>query len=83
MKTDEFKSILKECLGELGYENSKATLTIQECAKFTGIGKDKLFQLAHNQRSGFPVFKVGAKFLVNKTMLIEWLNRITLEGEVL
>lgn len=83
MKTDEFRSMLKECLSELECENSKATLTIHECAKFTGIGKDKLFQLAHSQQSGFPVFKVGAKFLVNKDLLIEWLSKITLERRIL
>ena len=54
-------------------------MTIDECKKSTGIGRDKLMELAHNPNSDFPCFKVGKKFLVNADMLKKWLERVTKE----
>lgn len=78
----EFKEVIKEVIGE-SRSREKATLTIQECAEFTGIGRDKLLELVHNINSDFPCFKVGAKFLINKQLLIQWLEKITKEKRVL
>lgn len=80
---DNLKEIIKEAINESYPSEPKATLTIQECAEFTGIGRDKLMELVHNPNSDFPRFKVGAKFLINRQMLISWLDKITKEGRTL
>ncbi len=77
------KEMFKEAVIDLLPKKEKATLTIQECANFTGIGRDKLMELAHNLNSDFPCFKVGSKFLVNREMLLAWLDKITEEGRTL
>lgn len=80
---EQLKETFKEVLMNLVPKKEKATLTIQECVEFTGIGRDKLMELAHSQNSDFPCFKVGSKFLVNREMLIIWLEKITKESRVL
>lgn len=72
----ELKEIIKEAIQET--TNNKATLTIDECAKYSGIGRDKILQLAHGD-SSFPSFKVGKKFLINKELLDSWLEDISKE----
>lgn len=80
----QLKEMFKEALIDLmPKKEQKATLTIQECVEFTGIGRDKLMKLAHSQNSDFPCFKVGSKFLVNREMLVIWLEKITKESRVL
>ncbi|WBW98831.1 excisionase [Oceanirhabdus sp. W0125-5] len=76
----ELKDSVREVIE--GIED-KATLTIQECNKYTGIGRDKLMELAHSKESDFPCFRVGNRFLINKEMLIAWLKKVTVEGRVL
>lgn len=80
---EQLKETFKEVLMNLVPKKEKATLTIQECVEFTGIGRDKLMELAHSQNSDFPCFKVGSKFLVNREMLIIWLEKITKESRIL
>jgi excisionase family DNA binding protein len=81
---EQLKDTFKEALMDLiPRKEEKATLTIQECVEFTGIGRDKLMELAHSQNSDFPCFKVGSKFLINREMLIAWLEKITKEGRKL
>lgn len=81
---EQLKETFKEVLFDLiPKKEEKATLTIQECVEFTGIGRDKLMELAHSENSDFPCFKVGYRFLVNKELLIAWLEKITLEGRKL
>lgn len=81
MQLDEnnLKNIIKEAIKEALPSQPKATLTIQECAAFSGIGRDKLLELVHNPRSEFPYFKVGAKYLVNRDLFIKWLEKISTE----
>lgn len=92
--SDEFNNFLSELvketikisLKEIINENKpkeKVTLTINEAAKLSGIGRDKLMELAHSQNSDFPCFKVGSKFLINRQMLIEWLDKLSKEKRVL
>ncbi|WP_238884443.1 excisionase [Clostridium sp. YIM B02551] len=81
---DILKQTLKEALIDLiPRKEEKATMTIAECANFTGIGRDKLMELAHANNSDFPCFKVGTKFLINKEMLMTWLEKVTREGRTL
>lgn len=79
----DLKNVIKEAIQETLPKEPKATLTIQECAKYTGIGRDKLMELAHSQNSDFPCFRVGAKFLINRQMLNMWLEKIAQEGRTL
>ncbi|QEK11659.1 helix-turn-helix domain-containing protein [Crassaminicella thermophila] len=83
MNLDDLKDVIKQTIEKSLLKQNKVTLTIEECAKFTGIGRDKLRELAHSKNSDFPCFKVGTKFLVNKEMLMVWLEKITKEGRVL
>lgn len=75
----ELKEIIKEAIQET---TNKATLTIDECVKYSGIGRDKILQLAHGD-SGFPSFKVGKKFLINKELLDGWLEDISKEKKAI
>lgn len=79
----DLKNVIKEAINEATPNQQKATLTIAECVKYTGIGRDKLMELAHNKNSDFPCFKVGSKFLVNKVLLDNWLEKITKESRSL
>jgi excisionase family DNA binding protein len=78
---EQLKEIIKEAIGET--TNPKATMTVDSCVKYSGIGRDKILELVHNPNSDFPRFKVGSKFLINRTMLEGWLNKISEEKRVL
>lgn len=80
---EQLKTIVKEAIQEAIPQQPKATMTIHECAKYSGIGKDKLMQLAHSQTNDFPSFKVGTKFLISREMFDSWLNKVTQEGRTL
>jgi hypothetical protein len=47
----DIKNIIKDAIKEAAPEPPKATMTIKECAKYSGIGKDKLMELAHSTNS--------------------------------
>ncbi|MBE1306206.1 excisionase [Clostridium botulinum] len=76
----ELKEIIKEAIQETAI--NKATLTIDECAKYSGMGRDKILQLAHGDNN-FPSFKVGKKFLINKDLLDIWLEDISKEKKAI
>lgn len=80
--SSELKNVIKESIRE-SYDKPKATLTIAECASLTGIGRDKLMELAHSNNSDFPCFKVGTKFLINRKLLSIWLKKISQEKRIL
>ncbi|OAA84451.1 excisionase [Clostridium coskatii] len=83
---ETIKDAIKEALEEVSKEketDEKATLTIDSCVKYSGIGRDKILELAHNPNSDFPRFKVGSKFLINRTMFDKWLDKISKEKRVL
>lgn len=79
------KEIIRETVSEAMAKPpvEKATLTIDECAEFSGIGRNKLLELVHASNTDFPCFKVGAKFLINRQMLISWLEKISKEKRTL
>jgi excisionase family DNA binding protein len=75
---EKFKLLIKETLSEcLESKEQKLTLTIDDASKLSGIGRDKILELAHNSNSGFPSFRVGSKFLINREKLINWLDKIS------
>jgi excisionase family DNA binding protein len=85
---NNFKEVIKDAIKEAIQEVSnqkelKATMTIDNCVKYSGIGRDKIMELAHNPNSDFPRFKVGSKFLINRKMLDEWLDKISQEKRTL
>lgn len=60
------------------------TLTLEEAVSFTGIGRKNLETLQRNDRR-FPSFRIGAKTLVDKHLLVEYIHILAKErtGEVL
>lgn len=51
----------------------KLTLTVPELAKTLGVGLNAAYDLIHIQ--GFPVIKIGKRYVIPKTGLDEWLKR--------
>ncbi len=80
---EKIVKILTEIKESLKTKEPKATLTITECVEYTGIGRDKLMELAHSESAGFPAFRVGTKFLINRDLLDMWLENIAKEKRVL
>ena len=58
---------------------NKRTLTVLECAELIKVSKEKIRELINKPNTDFPYFKVGAKVLINRDMLQEWLQKISLE----
>lgn len=79
----DLKEIIKQAIKETMPEPVKATMTIDECAEFSGIGRNKLLELVHNPSTDFPWFKVGAKFLINRVMVTAWLEKVSREKRAL
>ena len=52
----------------------KMMLTMQETAKLTGIGLQKLKQIAR-EYANFPYIKIGVKHLVIKEKLPDWFEK--------
>ena len=75
---DQLKEIIKECMKP---KELKLTLTIQEAAEISGIGRDKITELTFS--NDFPAFKVGVKTLINRGMFILWLEKVTIERKQL
>ena len=74
------EDILKEILATLKEPKSeKKTLTIPECIEFMGVSREKIIELINKDNTDFPYFKNGKKILVNKTLLINWLDKISEE----
>jgi excisionase family DNA binding protein len=59
--------------------SNKRILTIIECAELINVSKEKIKELINKPSTDFPYFKVGAKVLINRGMLYEWLEKISLE----
>ena len=50
----------------------KLTLTVEEAAKQTGLGINKMYELVNAK--GFPAITVGRRKLIVKSKFIEWLE---------
>ena len=55
------------------------TLTIEQAAELTGIGKDTIRNLTKYEDTDFPYFKIGAKILISREELEKWIRKISLE----
>lgn len=77
---EQLKTIIKEAV-EMVLQDSKdtkLTLSIDEASKLSGIGRDKITELAYIK--ALPCFKVGDRTRINRDKFIEWLNRISEEN---
>ncbi|GAA0122215.1 hypothetical protein UT300018_15310 [Clostridium faecium] len=82
MINEAVKESIRESINSIAQsEGAKLTLTIAECAKLTGIGREKITELVF--RNEIPHFKVGTKTLINRDLLNTWINKISKEGKVL
>lgn len=54
--------------------SEKMMLTMPEAAKLTGIGLQKLKQIAR-EYSDFPFIKIGVKHLIIKEKLADWFEK--------
>ena len=52
--------------------DEKLTLTVEEAAKKTGLGINKMYELVNAK--GFPAITVGRRKLIVKSKFIEWLE---------
>lgn len=51
---------------------AKITLSVAEAARELGISRPTMYQLIH--REGFPVFRIGNRFIIPRDLLTEWVN---------
>lgn len=50
----------------------RAGLTVPEAAALLGVSNKAVYDLVH--REGFPVVRVGRKFLIPRLALLSWLE---------
>lgn len=50
----------------------KLTLSVDEAAELSGIGRDHLYRLVH--RADFPMIRLGGRIRIHKQRFIEWLD---------
>lgn len=50
----------------------RAGLTVPEAAALLGVSSKAVYDLVH--REGFPVVRVGRKFLIPRLALLNWLE---------
>jgi excisionase family DNA binding protein len=71
--------VINQAIKEALPKPAKATMTIDECSEFSGIGRNKILELVHSTNSDFPWFRVGYKFLINRDMVVAWLEKVSKE----
>lgn len=74
MQISEIKETINEALVELMHETQKVTLTIEEAAKYSGIGRDNIKKLICAKTSNFPHFRISNKTYINRKKLEQWLE---------
>lgn len=73
---NELKKMFSEILER---KPIKETMTIDEASEFSGIGRSTIIELTNKPNTDFPYFKVKSKKLINRSLFVEWLNKITEE----
>lgn len=56
--------------------NEKYNLTIKECAKYFGIGENKIRQIVNNNPDANYILRVGNKTLIKRKRFEELIERI-------
>ena len=57
------------------YDELPLMLSVQEIAKVLGISKTSAYDLVRSK--GFPVLKIGSRFVVSKDKFREWVEQNT------
>lgn len=60
-------------------QSQRASFTVQQCAKYSGIGEDKIRELIARKNTDFPFFKVGVKAIIPKEPFNRWLEQVSKE----
>lgn len=55
------------------YDELPLILSVKELSEFLGISKSGAYELVKTK--GFPVVKIGARVLIPKDKLIEWIDK--------
>ena len=56
---------------------SKYALTIAETAKYTNIGKDKLYDISRNNKDAQFLLKIGNKTLFKRDAFVKYLDTVS------
>jgi len=56
----------------------KLTLSVDEAAALSGIGRDKLYELT--KRPDFPALRLGRRILISRNAFEEWIEREATKG---
>lgn len=75
MEANNLKSIMRQAISELYEESQQTNFTVDEAAKYSGIGRDSIRKLIETKSSDFPHFKINTKVFINRKMLDQWLER--------
>ena len=63
----------------LDKSNEKIAYSVTEAARLLGVSRPTMYQLI--KQPGFPVFKVGARILVSRSGLANWIEQQT-KGDI-
>ena len=78
----DLQEMIKSTINQ-ALRDQKATFTVRQCARYSGIGEDKLRELIAKENTDFPFFKVGVKAIIPKEPLDRWLEMIAKENRQL
>lgn len=53
--------------------NKKLLITIDEARNMLGVGRSKIYELAHS--AGFPAISIGRRIYINAQKLNEWVEK--------
>lgn len=57
----------------------KLTLSVDEAAALSGIGRDRLYELT--RRADFPALRFGRSIRIPRRLFEEWIEREAVKGE--
>lgn len=78
-KRDKNEDILMKINDLINKSTYKETMSIAEAAAYTGIGTDTLRALVNKKDTDFPFFRIGKKVIIKRTLLDEWLDKVSIE----
>lgn len=61
---------------------NKHLVSVIECSKITGIGRDRLYHLVRTDPT-LPIIRIGSTVRINMPLMIEWIDKATREGREL
>ena len=73
MIKDKNQADLGEDEVSIGPGSGRATMSVDECAAYLGIGRSSAYEAIH--RGEIPVIKIGARYLVPRVALDDMLQR--------